>query len=157
MRIVKLFNQSTPGGSKVVYKNSNRMFSRIFVESFSKRVQIYDIPWHNPSSIAENRMMKVCMYSFHYVFQNPRYYKLLISIALNPNPFRWIFMMHRRFAEISMSIKIHLRSINNSCIYNDIYTVCCQSELVKSRLETYTNAILYGEYGTRLESGSTEL
>jgi hypothetical protein len=103
------------------------------------------IPWHKG-------IRGMNLYSFNYVFFNPDYYSFLVSVALNPNPFRWIFDNWKQFGEISRSIEEEVQSIGRSYSWKrERYDIYCQSEIVRRMIISYRNAILYGNYG---ENGS---
>jgi hypothetical protein len=140
------FSDSSYGGSYFIKKMRNRMFSHCLLKSIQKEyfTDIY-IPWHNG-------IRHMILKSFNSVFQNSYYYPFLLMVALNPNPFRWIFDYSKKFSEISMTIEDEVKNMRWSpSLGNKKYMIYCQSSFVKERIIFYINAILYGNYG---ENGS---
>ena len=135
------FTNFSYGGLILKYKIEKRIQSRCFWKYFQKgRIVETKIPWHNG-------IRGMTLYSFNYVIINPDYYLFLVSVALNPNPFRWIFDNWKRFANISMSIEAEVQSIRwYSSWRREIYGVYCQSNFVKEIIVFYRNAILYCNY-----------
>jgi hypothetical protein len=137
------FTYSSAGGRKWINRMEKRLNSRCFLKSLQKGYCVQkEIPWHNG-------IRGMNMYSFNYVFCNPAYYSFLVSVALNPNPFRWIFDNWKQFARISMSIEEEVQSIRwYSSHRRQSYSIYCQSNVVEQRIISYRNAILYGNYGS---------
>jgi hypothetical protein len=135
------FTNSTYGGLRFINRMEIRLNSRCFLKSLRKGYcEEKRIPWHNG-------IRDMNFYSFNHVFFNPDYYSFLLSVALNPNPFRWIFDNWKQFARISMSIEEEVQSIRwYSSWRRQRYGFYCQSNFVKERIVFYRNAILYGSY-----------
>jgi hypothetical protein len=135
------FTNFSYGGLILKYKMEKRIQSRCFWKYFQKgRIVETKIPWHNG-------IRGMTLYSFNYVIINLDYYLFLVSVALNPNPFRWIFDNWKRFARISMSIEGEVQSIRWSYSWKrERYDIYCQSEIVRQMIISYRNAILYGNY-----------
>ena len=135
------FTHSTYGGQKFINRMESRLNSRFFWRIFRKGYcEEKHIPWHNG-------IRGMNLYSFNYVFCNPDYYSFLVSVALNPNPFRWIFDNWKLFSQISMSIEGEVQSIRWSYSWKrERYHIYCQSEIVRQMIISYRNAILYGNY-----------
>jgi hypothetical protein len=135
------FTNSTYGGRKLINRMEKRLISHCLLKSLRKGdYEEKRIPWHNGI-----RCMN--LYSFNYVFFNPNYYLFLVSVALNPNPFRWIFNNWKQFSWISMSIEYELQFIQRSYSWKrERYDIYCQSNFVKDRIVYYMDAILYGNY-----------
>ena len=134
------FTNSTYGGQKFIKRWENRLNSLFFWKIFRKgRYEEKRIPWHNG-------IRGMNLYSFNYVFFKQRYYSFLLSVALNPNPFRWIFNNSKRFSQISMSIEGEVQSISWYSFWQQRYDIYCQSEIVRQMIISYRNAILYGNY-----------
>jgi hypothetical protein len=140
------FTNSSFGGRKWINRMEKRLISRFFWRIFRKGYcEWKHIPWHNG-------IRGMNLYSFNYVFCNPDYYSFLVSVALNPNPFRWIFDNWKQFSRISMSIEEEVQYIGRSYSWKrERYDIYCQSEIVRRMIISYRNAILYGNYG---ENGS---
>lgn len=136
-----IFTNSSYGGQKWINRMESRLNTRFFWRIFRRGCyEEKHIPWHNG-------IRGMNLHSFNHVFFNPDYYSFLVSVALNPNPFRWIFDNWKRFANISMSIEAEVQSIRwSSSRRREIYGVYCQSNFVKERIVFYRNAILYGNY-----------
>jgi hypothetical protein len=138
------FTYSSPGGRKWINRMEKRLNSRFFLKRLQKGYCVEkDIPWHN-------KIRGMSLYSFNYVFCNPNYYSFLVSVALNPNPFRWIFDNWKQFSRISISIEEEVQSIRwySSSHRMQSYGIYCQSNVVEQRIISYRNAILYGNYGS---------
>jgi hypothetical protein len=135
------FTNFSYGGLKIKYKMENLIQSLCFSKYFQNgRILETKIPWHN-------EIRGMILYSFNYVLINPDYYSFLVSVALNPNPFRWIFDNWKQFSRISISIEEEVRSIRWSSPWKrQRYDICCQSEIVRQMIISYRNAILYGNY-----------
>ena len=139
-----IFTNFSYGGRKWINRMESRLnshfFRRIFRRGYCEDKQIPRIPWHNG-------IRGMNLYPFNYVFVYKSYYSFLLSVALNPNPFRWIFDNWKMFSEISMSIEAEVQSIRwYSSWRREIYGVYCQSNFVKERIVFYRNAILYCNY-----------
>jgi hypothetical protein len=137
------FTNSSHGGRKWINRMEKRLISRCLLKSLQKRYyEEKKIPWHNG-------IRGMNLYSFSHVFCNPDYYLFLVSVALNPNPFRWIFDNWKQFSRISMSIEEEVQSIRwYSSWRRQRYGIYCQSNVVEQRIVSYRNAILYGNYGS---------
>ena len=135
------FTNSTYGGQKFINRWKIGLNSRFFWKIFRKGYfEEKRIPWHNG-------IRGMNLYSFNYVFVKQSYYSFLLSVALNPNPFRWIFDNSKRFSQISMSIEEEVQSIRWSSFWQrQGYAIYCQSEIVKRMIISYRNAILYRNY-----------
>jgi len=140
------FTYSSHRGRKWINRMEIRLNSHCLLKSLRKGYyKEKKIPWHNG-------IRGMTLYSFNYVFVNPNYYSFLVSVALNPNPFRWIFDNWKQFSRISMSIEEEVQSIGWSSFWKmQRYSVYGQSNDVEKRIIFYRNAILYGKYG---ENGS---
>jgi hypothetical protein len=135
------FTDSTYGGLRFVKRMEIQLNSRCLLKSLRKGYyEEKHIPWHNG-------IRGMNLHSFNHVFFNPDYYSFLLSVALNPNPFRWIFDNWKQFARISMSIEGEVQSIIwYSSWRRQRYGFYCQSNFVKEKIVFYRNAILYGSY-----------
>ena len=136
------FSRITYGGINAKRHFEKRVQERVFFKSFqSGRVQNTRIPWHNG-------IKSMTLPSFNYIFKHPRYYTFLLFVALNPNPFRWIFDNSKLFARISMSIESEVEFIMKDT-FEKIKTpqIYCQSEFVKQRILFYTYSIIFANYG----------
>jgi len=135
------FTNSTYGGLRFIKRMEIRLNSRLFWRIFQKGYREEKrIPWHNG-------IRGMNLYCFNHVFFNPNYYLFLLSVALNPNPFRWIFDNWKQFSPISMSIEREVQSIRMySSLRRQRYSFYCQSNVVEQRIVFYRNAILYGNY-----------
>ena len=127
-----------------------RFFWQIFQKGYCEEKYIPRLPWHNCEEIYipwHNGIRGMNLYSFNHVFLNPDYYSFLVSVALNPNPFRWIFDNWKQFGEISRSIEEEVQSIGRSYSWKrERYAIYCQSEIVRQMIISYRNAIFYGNY-----------
>ena len=135
------FTYSSHGSRKWINRMEIRLNSHCLLKSLRKGYyKEKKIPWHNG-------IRGMTLYSFNYVFVNPNYYSFLVSVALNPNPFRWIFDNWKQFSRISMSIEEEVQSIGWSSFWKmQRYSVYGQSNDVEKRIIFYRNAILYGNY-----------